>query len=740
MQYRITTLLCISFMTICIAAYPQESVRAITARKINRDLTVDGQLSEPEWLNASQASDFRLNFPADTALASGKTIVKVLYNDRYLYISAILNSSVAGQHAYNVSSLKRDFPFFENDAFGIIIDPFNDHANGYGFYVNAYGVQREEQIYNGLSADATWDIKWTTEVRRNDSGWTAELAIPLRYLRFNQQLQTWNINFLRNDIGNNERSSWAATPRNFTFPNLSYAGQLLLPEPLHLTGTRISVIPSLTFNGSQIENQKIDAKVKPSVDAKIALTSSLNLDLTVNPDFSQAEVDDAQVNLTRFELSYPEKRVFFVENSDLFSEFGIIKEGATTLRPFYSRRIGLKYNNTTGQFEQTSVIAGARVSGKLTKDLRVGLMSVQTAAQSNDDGISKKYFPSQNYSVLALQKKIFSSSNIGIIFTNRQAFGTDSSARFQLAGNDFNRLVGAEYNLISRNGQWTGKVFEHIMLSPHTTSSSQGGWLNYNAKKIYGWAGITKAGKDFNPDIGFIPRNNFVNGYGETGYLFYPTSKIFNYIKPLVHYNFYLDEHQHQTDHNYRLGGEITFKNTADCFILYVGNYTKLVQPFDPSQKNKIFLDSGTGYKYNSLAFYYLSDLRKKFAYEFYYEGGEFFNGHFTQFIGYFTHKIQPWGSFGVRYNVSLIRLPAPYSKNDIIAIGPKADISLSKKLFLNANVQYTNLNNNINYFFRLQYRFLPLSDIYLVYGNNQNTRLGKTADQSLILKFTYFF
>lgn len=320
-------------------------------------------------------------------------------------------------------------------------------------YVSAYGVQREEQIYSGSTTDRTWDIKWFSEVKQTDNAWVIAIAIPLSYIRFSKSLNSLGANFIRNDISHNEISSWSPTPRNFTLPNLSHEGNLLWDQVPKVSARKIHLLPALTYNASQVKREKIKNKLKPSLDAKVSLSTSLNLDLTINSDFSQAEVDDAQVNLTRFELSYPEKRFFFVENSDLFSEFGISKVGTTTLHPFYSRRIGLRYNTETSQFEQTPVVAGARLHGKINNDLRIGLMSVQTAALNNDGAIRANYFPSQNYSVLAFRQKIFHSSNIGLIFTNQQAFGTDSTRNFKLNNKDFDRLAGVEYNLISRNGK-----------------------------------------------------------------------------------------------------------------------------------------------------------------------------------------------------------------------------------------------------------------------------------------------
>lgn len=729
-------LLSICFSSRQVFAQGGNQPKQLNSVKIEKDLTIDGSLNEPEWQQAPVATGFWQNFPADTSLATGRTEVKVLYNDKYLYIAAhVYNTKHVKQ--YVTSSLKRDFLFPVNDAFGVILDPFGDHIYGYGFYVSAYGVQREEQIYSGSTVDATWDIKWFCAVQRDDNGWTVEMAIPFRYLRYNQNLPAWNINFIRNNASSNELSSWVPTPRNFTFPNLSFAGTLSFPQPLKKTSDNISITPSITVNASQDARGPVTTTVKPSLNTKIAVSSSLNLDLTVNPDFSEAEVDQAQVNLTRFNISYPETRPFFIENSDLFSEFGENKLGSSPIRPFYSRSIGLQYNSTTGQYDQTPIIAGVRLSGKINKDLRIGVMSIQTGAVQ-DSATNNKRYPAQNYSVVALQQKVFSSSNIGLIFTNRQSFGTDSTKNFKYNSNDYNRLLGLEYNLTSRDGEWTGKLFEEMMFSPSTTASSQGGLLNYNSRRSVSWIGFTRAIRDFNPDMGFVPRNNFINPYSELSYVLYPKSSVINFWRPVVHYELYLDSAYHRTDHQYRIGTEVNFKNTGDMYVLFLGNYTKLRAPYNPALNNGKDLPADSAYTYNSMSFYYLSDLRRQISGLFFTETGQYYNGHFTQFFGYLNNKIQPLGTIGINYNIILIRLPHPYSSNNVYAVGPQATLSFSKNVFFDSNIQYTSENNNINFFFRLQWRFRPMSDLFIAYNSNQSTQPWQRQNRGLILKLTY--
>jgi hypothetical protein len=730
------TLFFLTIFSECPFAQEQPPARNLSALRINKDIAIDGVMDEAEWSNAPEAGGFRMNFPADRIDARARTIVRVMYNDRYLYVGARLLRASGASPRYVVSSLRRDFVFLENDAFGLIIDPFNDHINGYGFYVSALGVQAEEQISKGTVSDPTWDIKWFDAVKRDTSGYTVEMAIPLRFLRFPTGVQDWNINFIRNDIGQNERSSWQPTPRNFLFPNLSYAGKLTWAAAPTKARNNFSLYPALTYTASQDGYAPVHNDVKPSLDAKVTVTSSLNLDLTLNPDFSEAEVDQAQVNLSRFDISYPEKRLFFIENSDLFSSFGVVKEGSATIQPFYSRNIGLKYNSSTGQYEQTSLIGGARLSGKLNENFRLGAMSVQTASHTTTDAAGHELrYPGENFSVLAVQQKVFSSSNIGVILTNKQAMSRDSLNN----GDEYNRLVGVEYNLTSRNGQWTGKIFHETMFSPEKTASAQGAWLNLNSRKIVGWIGINRASSGFAPEMGFVPRNNFTNMYVDISYTLYPNRGPINNIQPVVDYRVWVDSCFRRTDHFYKIGPVVNFKNTGQFYALYVDDYTRLMQPFNPSITKGQPIPAGAAFNYKSFATYYQSDARQWLSGSMYLQTGQYYNGHWLNWSGALKLKIEPFGNIGFNYNCAFIRLPQPYSDNDVVAIGPLLDLSFSRKLFFNSNVQYTSLNTNLNYFFRLQYRFRPLSDLYLVYTNNENMDTHTRQNQSLIVKFVYF-
>jgi hypothetical protein len=364
-------------------------------------------------------------------------------------------------------------------------------------------------------------------------------------------------------------------------------------------------------------------------------------------------------------------------------------------------------------------------------------MDIQTAGLNSADAAGNEIkYTGENYSVLALQQKVFSSSSIGFIFTNRQSISNDN---ITTVSDPFNRLAGLEYNLMSRNGTWVGKLFDETMFSPGKTASAQGGFLGANTRRTTSYAGFSRADHGFSPDLGFVPRNNFNNAYTYLNYIFYPKSSFINNIQPVFYGSIYTDSLFNHTDHEYYSGPVFNFKNTGSFFIVVLNDYTKLQYPFNPSLNNGKTLAAGTAYSYTSVIMSYVSDLRRNLSGNLFLRTGQYYNGSFTITRGALNYKLQPYGTVGFNYNLTFIRLPPPYSNNNIIAVGPQTSISISKQLFLSSNVQYTSLNTNINYFFRLQWRFRPLSDLYVVYSNNENTALKVRQNQSLIVKFVYF-
>jgi hypothetical protein len=404
----------------------------IHAKRLEGTIKLDGIINEEDWVKAEKATDFYMVLPYDTGHSVAKSEVMMAYDDKAFYLAVVFHDTLPGKRP--VESLRKDFVFGNNDNFLVFIDPYNDQTTGYSFGVNAAGAIWDGTMSNGSAVNLIWDCKWESKTKNYPDKWITEMRIPFKSVRYNPLVDHWNIQFSRQDLKLNEKSAWAPVPRQFPTASLAYAGELKWDTPPPKSGLKLALIPYVYGSASRNfeKGENTHYRKDFGFDAKVGLSSSLNLDLTYNPDFSQAEVDDQVTNLERFELYYPEKRQFFLENSDLFGNFG-----ATNIRPFFSRRIGL----------DAPVNAGIRLSGKIGQDTRIGIMDMQTGSEGD--------FLSRNFFVTTIQKKIFSRSNIGAIFVNKQQLNIPDNWQ----GNNYNRVGGLEYNLASSNNFWTGKLF-----------------------------------------------------------------------------------------------------------------------------------------------------------------------------------------------------------------------------------------------------------------------------------------
>ena len=424
------------------------------AFKLKEPITLDGILDEAIWKDAEGWNgNFMQYFPSDTSLSKVPTRVKIAFDDNNLYLAAIMENT--GPRKYVSTSLRRDYRGEQNDGISFVFDTFNDGTNAFQFGVNPYGVQREALLANGGSRaedlNLAWDNKWYAEAKMMENHWQVGVIIPLSTLRFKEGAQNWNVNFYRVDSHTGERSTWAPIPRNIPIITTAFLRKMIFEEPLQKKGANVSLIPYVAGRTSRNFLENSSEPLRPAIggDAKIGIGPAMNLDLTFNPDFSQVEVDQQVTNLDRFEIFFPERRQFFLENGDLFDSFGQPRS-----RPFFSRRIGVDIDSATGQNVQSKIIYGARLSGKLNENWRVGAMNMQTATDE-DAGIVGK-----NFTVLALQRKVFERSNIGLIYVNKESLALDEYQQL-FDPTAYNRLLGVDYNLNSANGKWTGKVFYH---------------------------------------------------------------------------------------------------------------------------------------------------------------------------------------------------------------------------------------------------------------------------------------
>ena len=403
--------------------------REIIVKTTNKSITIDGLGNEKAWIDANEINDFFQYFPTDSAMAENKTSVKIIRDQNNIYILA---KSDTRDQSIVVPSLRRDWSGWGVDNITFLFDTFNDKTNGFQFGTNPEGVQRESLMSNGMNDwrrdnNRSWDTKWETEAKIFDSYILNEIKIPLKFLNFPEGSKSWGFQVNRYNSSSNEWTNWVQRPRNQFIHSLAYLGKMTFEDPLGKSKAPLAFIPYVNGITSKdfIDEKKID-NLSFGGDAKIPIGNGLNLDLTLNPDFSQVEVDDQIVNLTRFEVSLPEKRQFFIQNSDLFTNFGDSRDG----RPFFSRRIGVA-KDLNGNTIENKIIAGARLSGKIDENWRIGVLHMKT-----DEDLTNE-IPSNNNSVFALQKKMFSRSNLSFLMINRE-----NSKEYNFVDNDekYNRL------------------------------------------------------------------------------------------------------------------------------------------------------------------------------------------------------------------------------------------------------------------------------------------------------------
>ena len=720
------------FLIFSLNLFSQKETKSFTVKFISEAMVPDGVLDEPIWEMADDADEFWEYFPLDSIQARKQSQIKILYDDKNLYIGIKAYSS--GEN-YATQSLKRDFRGSGSDSFSLVFDTFNDGTNAFLFGINPYGVRREALIANGGANQGdfnlSWDVKWRGDSKIYDDYFTAEMIIPLTSLKFKEGATKWRFNSYRIETQSNERSTWTRIPQNQQIYNLAFMGDMVFEKPLGKSRTPLALIPYI--NGLSQRNYENDERVntlKVGGDAKVSIGNTLNLDVTINPDFSQVEADDQVTNLTRFEISLPEKRQFFIDNNDLFASFGDQRDA----NAFFSRRIGIA-RDTAGNTIENRLIGGVRLSGKLTKDLRVGVLNIQTAEDLENE------IPSNNNTMLALQQRVFSRSNIGMFFINKQSF---KEYDFIEREDEYNRVLGVDYNLASRDNTWNGQFFMHKSFQPDDSEGNiaAGSTLRYNTRKFNVFLKGVYVDEDYRSDLGFVRRTDIVKSIVSLERVFWPKQgPIQNHslqFLPIVLWSPSRDFKT--TDYDIQARYEVQFNNQSQARMELKNTFTFLFDDFDPTgNEGGIPLPGDQGYHYNSVEFSYRSDLRKLFSYSAESSVGRFFNGDRFSFEGVMTMRFQPKAFISILFNYDQIQLPDPYSSANIWLVSPKIDITFSKSIFWSTLIQYSNQRDNLGFNSRLQWRFAPLSDLFIVYNDNYFVNSFEPKNRSINLKLSYW-
>lgn len=489
---------------------------------------IDGNILKDEvWQKIKPFGGLLQSQPNYGQMASERTEIRIAYTEHTFYLAVVCYDS--DPDGLVVSDARRDALLDNTDAFLFIVDTYKDNQNGFIFGTNSLGVEYDAQVDNeGQGNQNTnrqqggtiggfnlnWDGSWKVRTSVHDEGWSAEFAIPLRTIRF-QPGKDWGINFRRNIRKTNEIVYWSPMPIGFNLNRLSLAGTL---TGLNLkTPRNLKVIPYVLGQlAKDFEANDPKAKFTPEVggDIKFSITPSLTLDLTYNTDFAQVEVDEQQVNLDRFNLFFPEKRPFFLENAGLFS---VGSPGEVDL--FFSRRIGIGDDGNI-----VPIIGGARLSGKLDRT-NVGLLTMFTD-EVEDAGIQKN-----NFTVARVNHEFKGRSALGAAFINRSGIGVDD---------DFNSTIALDGKLgLGRKARMTG--FYARTNGPMDTINEH----SFRLKTDYIWnsweigGGYTEVGEGFNPEVGFLQRSAFRKPEARILYHYRPKNEnsVILELRPHISYN-----------------------------------------------------------------------------------------------------------------------------------------------------------------------------------------------------------
>ncbi len=486
-----------------VAAQANGSPRAQAVRVADAAIRLDGALDEDGWQQAPVLSAFWQVQPDEGQPASERTEVRLVYTAQALYVGVVCHDRDPG--GIVVADARRDSPLIETDSFTMILDTYRDRQNGFVFGTNPAGIEYDGQVTNegqggggyapgqtqaggsGSGFNVNWDGAWEVRTRISESGWSAEFAIPFRTLRFPGGAdQTWGINFQRNIRRRNERAFWAPIPRQYNLNRLSLAGEV--------SGITVPAVRTLKVTPYALGNVRASGPVPVGAawlgdvggDLKFTVTPSLALDLTVNTDFAQVEVDDQQVNLDRFNLFFPEKRPFFLENSGFFT---VGNPGEVDL--FFSRRIGL---GASGQ--SIPIVGGGRLSGKAGR-YNIGVLEMQTASGSTE--------PANNFAVVRVSRDLPNRSSIGGLFVNRQGVGDLAKHR------DLNRT----YAIDGKLGVGQNTVLSGFLARTETPGVESGRQYAFNVRSrtnlplVDAEFGYQEVGERFNPEVGFLSRAGY---------------------------------------------------------------------------------------------------------------------------------------------------------------------------------------------------------------------------------------
>ena len=708
--------------------------KEIFVPSFNGEIKIDGIGNESVWDIAKWTSDFWMWRPTDSLLAKKQTRFKIIRDNQNLYILVELSTNGTN---FTTPSLKRDFSSYGQDYLHLLFDTFSDATNAFSFVTNPLGIKADGLISGGnqdfrSNRNYSWDTKWNVETKIKDNSYTAEFRIPFNSMFYDSKNSSWRFNIYRRNTQQNEHSIWVKTPQNQLIGNLAFMGKMVFEKPLKKARNPVSVIPYISgIDYDDFTNSNKNRNASIGGDAKIPIGNALNLDLTFNPDFSQVEVDDQIVNISRFEISLPEKRQFFTQNDDLFKDFGSTRD----VIPFFSRRIGVA-KDRDGNTIENRIIAGGRLSGKLNSNLRIGFLNILTEADEKNE------IPSNLNTVFTLRQKIFDRSNVSFFFIDRR---TRDEYDFISEEERKNSVTGLEYNLASTDSKWTGRAYLHKSFTEGLNDDDMIVGMNLQRNTLRHKASVEfiHGGEDFRSDLGFFRRTGFLKLSPSYSYRIYPKNEnVISY--EFSQYGFLVLNSTKDyivSDRGFWSSIRKSYLNGTSLRFSYSNRYEYLFNDFDPTRsEGSIPLPADSNFNYSTYEISYRSDQRKRFNFDSEINYGSFYNGRKLSIENELKWRKQPIFNASMIVNYNSIKLPNPYPSKNIWLISPKLDFTFTKTLFWTTFVQYNSQGENLGVNSRFQWRFAPLSDLFLVYNDNYiSSDNFSPRYRSFNLKFTYW-
>ena len=699
-----------------VAAADRPVARAI---RTGRHLVIDARLDEPEWQLAEPLTDFVQQLPETGRPARFRTVARVLYDSSHIYIAAE-NFDPEPRRAIT-AGLERDFASTNSDIFAVAFDTFLDRRNSFLFIVNPHGAVRDEQTFNdSRSIVEAWEGVIDLQTAFTDSSWVVELRIPLTTLRFDatKPIQDWGMNLLRRVRRANETSYWAPLDRQHRIHRMSRAGTLTGLEGLR-QGRNLQIKPSIVTGrstGAQVPASALGSRIDAGLDLKYGVTPSLTLDATVNTDFSQVDVDQLQVNLTRFSLFQSERREFFIENAGVFT-FGDVRERSYRMGAslsdftfFNSRQIGL-----TADGRPIPILGGARLTGRIG-GFDAGLLEMQTEGALGQ--------PAENFAVVRLKRNLFGNSDVGVLLANRQA--TEGPA-------SWSRSVGLDANL-----RPSASVVINSYLALNDASGEDADGLAARASVAYRdalwntsvmWKRVSE---DFDPGIGFVRRRAMQQWYGTVGLHVRPPVAWISELSPYVEANYLTDLSSRLDTRTVTAALDVSFRPDGELQLEASDEFDRLTTPFTVAAGHTI--PSGS-YAFQRVGVRYGTGTGRALSGSLGVSTGGFYDGDRTNWNAALTWR----ASYRLRLEGTAQRNAVTLPGGDFTAdlIGGRLRYAWSPRLFGSAYLQYNTQTHSFVTNARLSYRWAPLSDIFLVYTERQDTDLDVRNERSVAVKVT---